>query len=95
LPLFEFFEKYWKFGNIFLEKEVNQLTNYFLIYYIINIGDTIFSYKFIYKLSEIELKILKEYLNENLEKEYIQYFINPVGASILFILKKMEVFIYA
>jgi hypothetical protein len=48
----------------------------------------IFSYKFIYKLSENELKILKKYLNENLEKEYIQYFISPAGAPILFILKK-------
>jgi hypothetical protein len=34
------------------------------------------------------LKILKEYLNENLERKYIQYFINPAGTSILFILKK-------
>jgi hypothetical protein len=34
------------------------------------------------------LKILKKYLNENLEREYIQYFISPVGAFILFILKK-------
>jgi hypothetical protein len=31
----------------------------------------IFPYKFIYKLSENELKILKKYLNENLEREYI------------------------
>jgi hypothetical protein len=34
------------------------------------------------------LKILNEYLNENLEREYIQYFISSIGASILFILKK-------
>jgi hypothetical protein len=34
------------------------------------------------------LKILKEYLNEYLKKRYIQYFISPAGASILFILKK-------
>jgi hypothetical protein len=34
------------------------------------------------------LKILKKYLNENLERKYIQYFINPIGASILFILNK-------
>jgi hypothetical protein len=70
-PLSEFPEKYWKFEDVFLEKEISQLTNYFLIYYIINIDDAIFLYKFIYKLSENELKILKEYLNENLEREYI------------------------
>jgi hypothetical protein len=45
-------------------------------------------HKLIYKLSENELKILKKYLDENLEKEYIQYSINSVGAPILFILKK-------
>jgi hypothetical protein len=34
------------------------------------------------------LKILKKYINKNLKREYIQYFINPTEASILFILKK-------
>jgi hypothetical protein len=34
------------------------------------------------------LKILKEYLNKNLKRKYIQHFINPAGALILFILKK-------
>jgi hypothetical protein len=58
------------------------------MYYVINIGDTIFSYKLIYKLSKIELKVLKKYLNKNLKREYIQYFINPAGIFILFILKK-------
>jgi hypothetical protein len=34
------------------------------------------------------LKILKKYLNKNLERGYIQHFINPAGTPILFILKK-------
>jgi hypothetical protein len=34
------------------------------------------------------LKILKKYLNKNLEREYIQHFINSAEAPILFILKK-------
>jgi hypothetical protein len=34
------------------------------------------------------LKILKEYLNKNLKRKYIQYSINPTEAPILFILKK-------
>jgi hypothetical protein len=34
------------------------------------------------------LKILKKYLNKNLEREYIQYSISSAEASILFILKK-------
>jgi hypothetical protein len=71
MPSSGFSEKYWKFEDIFSEKEINQLTDYSLMHYIINTGDAIFSYKFIYKLSENELKILKKYLNENLEREYI------------------------
>jgi hypothetical protein len=88
LPLSELLEKYWEFGNVFSEKEVNQLTNHSLMHYIINISDATSSYESIYKLSEIELKILRKYLNENLEREYIQHFISPAGAPILFILKK-------
>jgi hypothetical protein len=38
------------------------------------------------------LKILKEYLNKNLKREYIQNFSNSAGASILFILKKNRSF---
>jgi hypothetical protein len=36
------------------------------------------------------LKDLKEYLNKNLKREYIQHFINPTETPILFILKKDE-----
>jgi hypothetical protein len=39
--------------------------------YIINTGDAIFPHNLIYKLSENELKILKNYLNENLKRKYI------------------------
>jgi hypothetical protein len=34
------------------------------------------------------LKVLKKYLNKILKRGYIQYFINPIKTSILFILKK-------
>jgi hypothetical protein len=74
--------------RLFRKKKFSQLTDYFLIYYIINISDAIFPYKSIYKLSENELKILIKYLNENLEREYIQHSINPAEILILFILKK-------
>jgi hypothetical protein len=66
-----FSEEYWEFENVFSEEETSQLTDYSLMHHIINIDDTIFPYKFIYKLSENELKILKKYLNKNLEREYI------------------------
>jgi hypothetical protein len=88
MPLSGFFEKYWEFEDVFSEEEANQLMDHFLIHHTIDIGDVTFSHKLIYKLSENELKILKEYLNKNLKREYIQYFINPIEAPILFILKK-------
>jgi hypothetical protein len=44
----------------------------------------------ILKLSENELKILKNYLNKNLERGYIQRSINSAGAPILFVFKKNE-----
>jgi hypothetical protein len=53
-------------------------------------GDAISPYNLIYKLSENELKILKNYLNKNFERGYIQRSINPAGAPILFIFKKNE-----
>ena len=42
----------------------------------------------IYSLSEIELKTLKEYINENLEKNFIQPSTSPAGSPILFVKKK-------
>jgi hypothetical protein len=88
MPPPELPEKYWEFEDVFSEEEISQLMNHSLMHHIINIGEMISPYKFIYKLSENELKILKKYLNENLKREYIQYSINPAGAPILFILKK-------
>jgi hypothetical protein len=60
--------------------------------YIINTGDAMPPHNSIYKLSENELKILKNYLNKNLKKEYIQRSISLIGASILFVLKKNREF---
>jgi hypothetical protein len=68
------------------------LADYSLIQYTIDTGDVIFPHNSIYKLSENELKILKNYLNESFEKGYIQYSINSVGAPILFVFKKDEGF---
>jgi hypothetical protein len=64
------------------------LTDHSLVQYIINTRDAMLPHNLIYKLSENELKILKNYLNENLEREYIQRFINSAGAPILFVFKK-------
>ena len=44
----------------------------------------------IYALSETELKALREYLDKNLKKEFIQPFTSPAGYPILFFPKKDE-----
>ena len=48
------------------------------------------SYKSLYNLSNTELAILRQYLNDVLAKEWIKHFISSIDASILFILKKND-----
>jgi hypothetical protein len=43
----------------------------------------------IYNLSQNELPALKDYIEENLAKNFIQYSKSPVGTLILFVKKKM------
>jgi hypothetical protein len=62
------------------------------MHYIIDTENAIPPYNSIYKLSENELKILKNHLNKNFKKEYIQCSINPTDAPILFVSKKNEGF---
>jgi hypothetical protein len=45
-------------------------------------------YKLIYSLSEKELKVLHEYLDENQKKGFIRSSTSPAGYLIIFILKK-------
>jgi hypothetical protein len=71
MPPPEFPEEYWEFEDVFSEEKANQLADYFLVRYAIDIGDAISPYRFIYKLSENELKILKKYLDENPKRKYI------------------------
>jgi hypothetical protein len=42
----------------------------------------------IYNLSQDELVMFHEYINENLEKEFIQHSKSSIGAPILFVKKK-------
>ena len=44
----------------------------------------------IYQLSSEKLQELKDYLNSNLWKKYIWYFINKTEYSVIFVLKKNE-----
>ena len=49
-----------------------------------------FTFEFIYALFEKELRILQEYLNENLKKEFIRKSQSSTRYSILFVFKKDE-----
>ena len=42
----------------------------------------------IYNLSEYELKVLKKYIDKNLESDFIARSKSPAGAPILFVKKK-------
>ncbi len=50
------------------------------------------SYKSLYNLLNTELKILRQYLNDILVKEWIKHFISLTDAFILFIFKKNDSF---
>jgi len=56
--------------------------------HVINTNNENSLYKSLYNLSDKELQVLWNYLNDILVKSWIQYFINSVEASILFISKK-------
>ncbi len=50
------------------------------------------SYKSLYNLSNTELTILRQYLNDVLAKEWIKHFVSSTDAFILFIFKKNDSF---
>ena len=64
------------------------MPDYALVEYTINTGDAEPLYKLIYNLLINEFNILRDNLEEFLEKRYIQRLISPAGAPILFIFKK-------
>jgi len=80
--------EYREYADIFSESEIKQLPNYILVEYIINTGDAESLYKSIYNLSVNEFNILRDNLEELLEKRYIQRLISPADTPILFISKK-------
>ena len=51
-----------------------------------------FTFEFIYALFEKKLKIFREYLNENMKKEFIKKFESTTKYSIFFVFKKNDTF---
>ncbi len=76
-----------KYEDVFLTKNVDKLFLHEDHDYAIKITAESL-YKLLYNLSNTELMILKQYLNDVLVKEWIKYFISLTDMFILFIFKK-------
>ena len=81
--------KYQVFTEVFLKKKVNQLPVHGMHNHTINLnstGDSLFGP--LYNLSGNKLKVLWDYLADNLAKGFIQALTSPSGVLILFVKKK-------
>jgi hypothetical protein len=82
-------EAYKDYINVFSKTEARKLLNFTRVMHFINIEERkIVFFGFIYPLSVVELRVLREYLKFNLIKRWIQKSRSSVKASILFTLKK-------
>ena len=83
-------EQYWKYEKLFMKSSENQiLLKYKLWDHKISLIKKITSEKLsIYQLSSEELQELRNYLNSNLQRKYIQHFTSETKYSIIFISKK-------
>ena len=86
------FDEYKQWKYLFLKKIItkalfkHQTWNHEIVF---ELSKT-FTFKFIYALFEKKLKILREYLNENLKKKFIRKSQSSIKYSILFVSKKNE-----
>src|SRR5438034_3091329 len=84
-------KKYYKFLDIFFQKEADKLSKHHLYNYKIKLEfEKQLSFKSIYKMSLDELKYLQKYLNKYLIKDFIRASKLLVAASVLFAKKSEE-----
>jgi hypothetical protein len=78
-------DKYWEFVEVFSKAKADTLAPHQSIDHAINLqpGCKI-PYGRIYNLSEVELKMLKAYIETNLANGFIQWSSSPAAAPILF-----------
>jgi hypothetical protein len=81
------FEKYKNFANVFDKINVNKLFKHDSQDHVIDTKNKMFSFESMYNLSMIELKLLREYLDEFLTKEFIVFFFSFAKTSILIVKK--------
>ena len=76
------------FQNIIATEEKLMLFLHKRTVYYINTENQKILYKFFYNLSSYELRVLHEYLNNALIKNWIQYSVSSIESSILFVFKR-------
>ena len=86
----QIFFEYFDFQDVFFETKANILSKHGPNDFVINTQNKEFSFDKIYNLSQSELKVLKKYITEQLNKEFIVPFKSSAGAPVLFASKKDE-----
>ena len=84
------FVKYKKYKNVFSNQQIRKLFEHEFDDHVINTKNAESSFESLYNLSTIELIILRNYLNDLLNKNWIRSSISFAEASMLFIFKKND-----
>ena len=83
------------FQDVFFEIKTNILFKHDSNDFVINTQNKKFSFDKIYNLSQFKLKMLKTYIIKQLNKKFIGFFKSFANALVLFVSKKMKIFICA
>ena len=83
-------QQYWKYEKLFTKSSENQILLKYKLWdhEILLIKKTVSEKLLIYQLSSEKLQKLRNYLNNNLQRKYIWYFISEIEYSVIFIFKK-------
>ena len=84
--------EYFDFQDVFFKIKANILSKHDSNHFVINTQNKKSLFNKIYNLSQSELKMLKKYIIEQLNKKFIVLFKSFVNAPVLFVLKKNENF---
>lgn len=81
---------YSDFSDVFSKEAAQKLSSHDSHDHAIDIEDKELTFDSIYNLSTIELKILREYIDDHLKREFITFSVSSTESSILFVKKKNE-----
>ena len=82
--------KYQNYADMFDETDTNKLLKHKSHDHAIETKSKIFSFEFIYNLFINELKAFKKYLNDNLIRKFIVFFMSSTETFIMFVKKKND-----